>query len=83
MSKTENETNENFEVDNKFVDGTNVYTSIAYTRNLGNFESVKLTVGLGRPLKTDEHPTEAFRSLYDLVTDALSEQVEDTRKSLG
>ena len=46
-----------------------------YTRNLGNFENIKMRVGAGRPLNEGEHPSDALDRVNKFVGKKLVEYV--------
>lgn len=54
-----------------------VEIGIEYTRNLGNFENIKLRTGAGRPLNEGEHPGDALDKVYGFVSKKLIEYVND------
>jgi hypothetical protein len=64
-------------------DGTYVEVAVEVTKNLGNFENVKVRTTLGRPLNEGENPRQAFPKLYDVVTDELSETLDKALEELG
>lgn len=65
---------------------SNVTVSLGYTKNLGNFESLRLDVGFEDSVRDGESSDEAFRRVYDDVErqlisklNELNEEVEETR----
>jgi hypothetical protein len=60
------------------TDGTSIYVGGSRTINMGNFESVKITVGITLPCnKTD------LNESYEMASDWVSEKIMDATKELG
>lgn len=84
MSRATTKNNETLvKVDMLRQDGTYVETSVELTKNLGNFENIKVRNTLGRPLYEAEHPRAAFKKLYEVVTDELAETLNRALVELG
>lgn len=54
-----------------------VTTSLSFTKNLKNFESVKVNVGYTSAIKDGETPEDAFDRVYEVVEGELAEQLEN------
>lgn len=54
-----------------------VSVHLGFTKNLGNFESLKVDVGLASDKTPDESTADAFRRVKDFVKGALVEAVEE------
>ena len=65
---------------------TNVKVELQYTRNLGNYESLKVSVGIEDYVRQGETIDTATNRVYTFVEDKLMEKVneiEDELKSKG
>ena len=56
---------------------------MGYTNNLGNFESLRIDVGIEDSRRSDETVDETFSRLYAKLENKLVEFVTDTRKKLN
>lgn len=64
------------------VTGTEVMLSISITKNLGNFENVKMQESIKRNLREGEHPKQAFQRLYDVTSESLSNLLDQATREL-
>lgn len=55
---------------------TTVNSEIKYVRNLGNYESVHMTVGITDTVREGETVNQAFERVYSFVESKLTEKVE-------
>ena len=53
------------------------------TLNLGNFQSLRVEVGLDDDQRPDETTAEAFERVYQFVETQLAEKVTEARGALG
>lgn len=54
---------------------TEVRVSFSYTKNLGNFESVRVEAGATAELETKENAEEVFPNLFELAKQEVKKQV--------
>lgn len=59
-----------------------VSAEIGYTKNLGNFESVKVTVGLQDYVRDGETFDQAYARIFKKLEDKLAEKVYEAVKEL-
>jgi hypothetical protein len=60
-----------------------VEVSIGYTRNLGNFESLRMDVGVSFDKKPDENIDQAFERAYAKIEEKLVQFVLRAEGELG
>ena len=60
-----------------------VNVSLGMTLNLGNFQSLRIEVGLEDEKRNNENTAETFERVYKFVEDKLAEKVEEARDTLG
>ena len=56
---------------------TSVTAGLHYTRNLGNFENVKVHFEITDDVRTDEKVADAARRVYSLVESLVQEKVNE------
>lgn len=61
---------------------TQVTAGLTYTRNLGNFENVKVNVEVSTDARQGETVNEAFERVYSFVEGKLQEKVEEIEADL-
>lgn len=79
MTKDQDQTTEKMTLESP----NRVNVHLGFTKNLGNFESVKIDVGLASDKNPDESTAEAFRRVKDFVKGALMEAVEEVVSEIG
>ena len=62
---------------------TTVKVSLGMTLNLGNFQSLRVEVGLDDDQRSGETTEEAFERVYQFVETQLAEKVTEARETLG
>jgi hypothetical protein len=66
---------------------TNVSVELQYTRNLGNFENVKVSIGVEDFVRSGENTHQATDRVYKFVEEKLIEKMQeieaDLKKSKG
>lgn len=62
---------------------TRVKMSLGYTRNMGNFESLRVDVGIEVDVKDGENPGETFKHVSDKLKAELVQQVLEMEKELN
>ena len=62
---------------------TNVRVELQFTRNLGNYESLKVSIGVEDQVRsTDKNIDEATNRVYDFVENKLMEKVNEIEEEL-
>ncbi len=62
---------------------TVVKIDLSFTRNLGNFESIKIGVGVEDSVRDGETVNDATERVYKFVEDKLIEKTNEVEKELG
>lgn len=62
--------------------GTQVTAGLTYTRNLGNFENVKVNIEVTTDALQGENVNTAFERVYSFVEAKLQEKVEEIEADL-
>jgi hypothetical protein len=61
---------------------TKVTVSLGYTLNLGNFQSLRIDLGIEDSKRDGENTAEAFERVYNFVESKLSEKVNEASAEL-
>ncbi len=61
---------------------TVVKIDLSFTRNLGNFESIKIGVGVEDSVRDGETVNDATERVYKFVEDKLIEKTQEVEKEL-
>ena len=61
---------------------TRVKVDLSFTRNLGNYESIKIGVGIEDDLRNGETVNEATERVYKFVEDKLIEKTREVEQEL-
>lgn len=61
---------------------TNVKVELQFTRNLGNFESIKVGLGIEDFVRAGEKPSEATDRVFKFVEEKLLEKVQEIESDL-
>jgi hypothetical protein len=61
---------------------TKVSVTIGYTLNLGNFQSLRLDLGVVDSRRNGETPDEAFERVYKFVEDKLAAKISEAKVEL-
>lgn len=56
---------------------TKINVSLGYTLNLGNFQSLRVDLGVEDSRRADENVNEAFERVYAFVESKLAEKVKE------
>lgn len=67
---------------NKKMNQTNVKVELQFTRNLGNYESLKVSVGIEDFQRDGENIDEATNRVYNFVEKKLMEKVNEIEEEL-
>jgi hypothetical protein len=68
--------NEGYEMEN---DSTKVSVTLGYTLNLGNFQSLRLDLGVVDSKRDGENTEQAFERVYKFVEDKLTEKIQEAQ----
>ena len=58
---------------------TKVNVALGYTLNLGNFQSLRIDIGVEDSLRKDEHVDDAFGRVYGFVEQKLIEKIQEAK----
>jgi hypothetical protein len=62
---------------------TKVNVTLGYTLNLGNFQSLRLDLGITDSRREGENINDAFERVYKFVEDKLTEKVKEANAQIG
>ena len=60
-------------------DKTKVNVALGYTLNLGNFQSLRIDIGVEDSLRNEEHVDDAFGRVYSFVENKLIEKINEAK----
>jgi hypothetical protein len=63
-------------------DSTKVSVTLGYTLNLGNFQSLRLDLGIVDSKRGEETTNEAFERVYKFV-DKLTEKINEAKEEIN
>jgi hypothetical protein len=61
-------------------DSTKVNVTLGYTLNLGNFQSLRLDLGIVDGKREGETTDQAFERVYKFVEDKLTEKIKEAQE---
>ncbi len=61
------------------MDETKVNVALGYTLNLGNFQSLRIDIGVQDSKRDRETTSEAFERIYGFVESKLSEKIKENQ----
>lgn len=64
-------------------DSTKVNVTLGYTLNLGNFQSLRLDLGVVDSKRDGETTSEAFERVYKFVEDKLTEKINEAKEEIN
>ena len=64
-------------------DNTKVSVTLGYTLNLGNFQSLRLDLGIVDSKRDGENVDEAFSRVYRFVEDKLTEKIQEAKSEIS
>ena len=64
-------------------DNTKVSVTLGYTLNLGNFQSLRLDLGIIDSKRDGENVDEAFSRVYKFVEDKLTEKIQEAKSEIS
>lgn len=62
---------------------TKVNVALGYTLNLGNFQSLRIDLGVEDSLRNEEHVDDAFARVYSFVEQKLIEKIQEAKTEVG
>lgn len=62
---------------------TRVKVDLSFTRNLGNYESIRINVGVEDDVRKGENVETATERVYDFVENKLIQKVREVEKELN
>ena len=62
---------------------TKVSVTLGYTLNLGNFQSLRLDLGIVDSKREGENVDEAFSRVYKFVEDKLTEKIQEAKSEIS
>lgn len=60
-------------------DNTKVSVTLGYTLNLGNFQSLRIDLGVVDSKRDGENSDQAFDRIYKFVEDKLTEKIQEAQ----
>lgn len=66
----------------KMSESTKVKIDLQYTRNLGNYESIKVSIGVEDFVRSDENVDKATERVYAFVEGKLIEKMQEIETEL-
>lgn len=64
-------------------DSTKINVTLGYTLNLGNFQSLRLDLGIVDSKRDGETTNEAFERVYKFVEDKLTEKINEAKEEIN
>ena len=64
-------------------DSTKINVTLGYTLNLGNFQSLRLDLGVVDSKRDGETTNEAFERVYKFVEDKLTEKINEAKSEIN
>jgi hypothetical protein len=64
-------------------DNTKISVTLGYTLNLGNFQSLRLDLGIVDSKREGENVDEAFSRVYKFVEDKLTEKIQEAKSEIS
>ena len=65
------------------MEDTKVSVTLGYTLNLGNFQSLRLDLGIVDAKREGENTDQAFERVYKFVEDKLTEKIAEAKVELA
>ena len=72
--------NEGYEMENE---DTKVSVTLGYTLNLGNFQSLRLDLGIVDSRRNGETVDQAFERVYKFVEDKLTDKINEAKSEIN
>ena len=65
------------------MEETKVSVTLGYTLNLGNFQSLRLDLGVVDSKRDGENTNDAFERVYKFVEDKLTEKINEAKSEIN
>ena len=65
------------------MEETKVSVTLGYTLNLGNFQSLRLDLGVVDSKRENENTNDAFERVYKFVEDKLTEKINEAKAEIN
>ena len=62
---------------------TKVNVTLGYTLNLGNFQSLRLDLGVVDSARSGENINQTFERVYKFVEDKLTEKIQEAKSEIS
>ena len=62
---------------------TKINVTLGYTLNLGNFQSLRLDLGIVDSKREGENVDEAFERIYKFVEDKLTDKIQEAKSEIN
>jgi hypothetical protein len=64
-------------------ENTKINVTLGYTLNLGNFQSLRLDLGIVDSKREGENIDEAFERIYKFVEDKLTDKIQEAKSEIN
>jgi hypothetical protein len=64
-------------------ENTKINVTLGYTLNLGNFQSLRLDLGIVDSKRDGENVDEAFERIYKFVEDKLTDKIQEAKSEIN
>ena len=64
-------------------ENTKINVTLGYTLNLGNFQSLRLDLGIVDSMREGENVDEAFERIYKFVEDKLTDKIQEAKSEIN
>ena len=64
-------------------ENTKINVTLGYTLNLGNFQSLRLDLGIVDSKREGENVDEAFERIYKFVEDKLTDKINEAKAEIS
>lgn len=64
-------------------ESTKINVTLGYTINLGNFQSLRLDLGITDSRRDGENVNDAFERVYKFVEDKLTTKIQEAQKEIN
>ena len=64
-------------------ENTKINVTLGYTLNLGNFQSLRLDLGIVDSKREGENVDEAFERIYKFVEDKLTDKIQEAKTEIN
>ena len=64
-------------------ENTKINVTLGYTLNVGNFQSLRLDLGIVDSKREGENVDEAFERIYKFVEDKLTDKIQEAKSEIN